>query len=315
MNKTIRIAAVVTLLATAVLAQDPLVVHRVSRDAMAIDRVAEAAKKDLPVELLKRIVNEDIDLLRGKRPDGGYQYATWERLEGGRTDRQISVNPRKDDALEAFEMRGAWVYRLLVSAPARRLYVTKNRPVYVDRVEMDFIPEAGSSTQTHVVKVESWMAPGEVRPIDFPVVAKQGGVRVYAKADKEKGYGNITLSLVQAKIIDNADSPYADTVASAKAMLRAIEANEIPSIRSMATRIQDTLGNPIAPLAAVVHTTPAPTPAPAVSNVTVTAPASTTANADLYRDLQEIEDLLTGSEAERRQGLDKLHQLTRKYRP
>ena len=315
MNKTLRIAAVVTLLATAVLAQDPLVVHRVSRDAMAIDRVAEVSKKDLPVEVLKRIVNEDIDLLRGKRPDGGYQYATWERLEGGRNDRQISVNPRKDDGLEMFEMRGAWVYRLLISAPTRRLYVTKNRPVFIDRVEMDFIPEAGSSTQTHVVKVESWMELGEVRPIDFPVVAKQGGVRVYAKADKEKGYGNITLTLVQAKIIDNADSPYADTVASAKTMLRAIEANEIPSIRSMATRIQDTLGNPIAPLAAAVHVTPAPAPAPAVSNVTVTAPSPTTANADLYRDLQEIEDLLTGSEAERRQGLDKLHQLTRKYRP
>ena len=315
MNKTFRLGAVVTLLATAALAQDPLVVHRVSRDAMAIDRVAEAAKKDLPVELLKRIVNEDIDLLRGKRPDGGYQYATWERLEGGRTDRQYSVNPRKDDSLEVFEMRGAWVYRLLISAPSRRLYVTKNRPVFIDRVEMDFIPEAGTSTQAHAGKVEAWMEPGEVRPIDFPVVAKQGGVRVYARSDREKGYGNITLSLVQAKIIDNADSPYADTVASAKAMLRAIEANEIPSIRSMATRIQETLGVPASSLAAAVHASTPPAPAPAVSNVTVTAPSATAANADLYRDLQEIEDLLSGSEAERRQGLDKLHQLTRKYRP
>ena len=314
MIKTSLMSVVVLLCAAATLAQDPIVVHRVSRDAMAIDRVAEVSKKDLPVELLKRIVNEDIDLLRGKRPDGGYQYATWERLEGGRVDREVSVNPRKDDTLEAFEMRGSWVYRLLIATPSRRLFVTRNRPVYVDRVEMDFVPEVGTTTQTHVVKVEAWMEPGEVRPIDFPVVAKQGGVKVYARTDRERGYGNLTLSLVQAKIIDNADSPYADTVASAKAMLRAIETNEIPSIRAMAKRIQDTLGVPPQQLAAAVHNSTR-TPAPATSELTVTAVPVTPANTDLYRELQEIEDLLTGSEAERRQGLDKLHQLTRKYRP
>jgi hypothetical protein len=40
-----------------------------------------------------------------------------------------------------------------------------------------------------------------------------------------------------------------------------------------------------------------------------------TPNIEIYTDLQAIEDLLTGTEAEKRQGLDKLHQLVRKLRP
>jgi len=35
---------------------------------------------------------------------------------------------------------------------------------------------------------------------------------------------------------------------------------------------------------------------------------------DIAAELQSIEDLLTGTEAERRQGLDKLHQLLRRLR-
>ena len=39
-----------------------------------------------------------------------------------------------------------------------------------------------------------------------------------------------------------------------------------------------------------------------------------TPHVELYTELQAIEDLLTGNETERRQGLDRLHQLVRKLR-
>jgi hypothetical protein len=69
-------------LATTTFAQAPA--QRVADDALVIDRVAEVSKRDLPADLLKRIVNEDIDLLRGKRADGTYEFANYERLEAGR---------------------------------------------------------------------------------------------------------------------------------------------------------------------------------------------------------------------------------------
>lgn len=302
-----RTAAVLFLIAaTGLGAESPI--HRVAQDARVIDRVAEASRKDLPVNLLKRIVHDDIDLLRGKRADGSFQFATFERLEAGRIANDFSIRKEKDDKdLTKAEVKGAWVYRLIVSSPSRRMMVTRNRRVWIDRVELELIPENSSATRTQVFKIETWLDPGGSTPIDFPIVARQATARVFARADKDAGYGNVVLTLIQAKIVDNVDSPYAAAVASAKALLRALESEEVPSIRAMATRLHDTLVGAGAAPAGV-----ASAPAPAVAQVDVIAPAAT--SPALQEELQAIEDLLTGTESERREGLDKLHQLLRRMR-
>lgn len=302
-----RVLGLLLLCAASLSAQVPI--QRVADDARVIDRVAEATRKDLPVELLKRIINEDIDLLRGKRADGSFRYATFERLEAGRTANDFSVQKRKDEELTRIEMKGSWVYRVNLSLPSRRLLVTRNRRVWVDRVDLEFIPENSSATRTQSVKIDSWMEPGSSTPIDFPVVARQATVRVFARADEDAGYGNIVLTLIHARIVDNVDSPYAAAVSSAKALLRAVENSEIPSIRAMATRLHDTLvGAGAAPVTTIASTG-------AASEVDVIAPAAASDTTEMHRELEEIEDLLTGTESERRQGLDRLHQLVRKTRP
>ncbi|HET7704545.1 MAG TPA: hypothetical protein VFM36_00520 [Thermoanaerobaculia bacterium] len=289
--------------ASAAMAVEQAAIQRVAADAAVIDRVAEVSRKDLPVDLLKRIVNEDIELLRGKRKDGSYEFATYERLEASRISSSHSVQPRKNDEMERIEMRGSWVYRLIVSAPSRRLVMTKNRRVFLDRVELEYIPEGSSDTRTKTIPIQEWLEPGGITPIDFPEMARQATARLYAKADAEAGYGNIVVSLVQARIVDNADSPYADAVASAKAMLRAIDGGEVPSIRAMASRVRDRLG---------VTEAPMPAPTGPAAQVEVVAKR---VDAGLYTELQVIEDLLTGTDSEKRQGLDQLHQLVRKLRP
>lgn len=292
------IAVAVAFAATAAFAQAPAA--QVAVDARVIDRVAELSRHDLPRDLLRRIVNEDIELLRGRRADGTYQYATHERLESGRSSESFSVDPLPEDKLAKIEMQGSFVYRLLLGTPSRRMVVTKNRPVWVDRVEIESIPEKGASAKSQVVAVRAWLAPGGSRTIDFDTVGRQTTVRVFARSDKAKGYGNIVLTLIEAKIFDVPDSPYADAVASEKAILRAIDTGDVGSIRAMAQRVAGSLGEP--PRAA--NATP--------GSIDVVAPASGT---DLHPELQAIEDLLTGTEAERRQGLDRLHQLVRQTRP
>ncbi|MGZ8832596.1 MAG: hypothetical protein ACXW19_05290 [Thermoanaerobaculia bacterium] len=294
-------------------------VQRVADDAKVIDRVAQMAKRDLPQDLLKRILNEDIDALRGKRGDGTYDNATYERLESSRADQSFSVQPRKSDQPERFEIKGSFAYRLIIDLPSRRMLVTKNRRVYIDHVELEYIPLITSATRTETVKVEAWMEPGETRAIEFPEVARQATARVYAKADEKAGYGNIVLTLIKAKVLDNADSPYADAVASAKAMLRAVDNNDIPSIRAMATRMRDGLAAKLsAPATRTVEVVAPPVAASTAAEATTT-PATTVAPAtlspDVYSELESIEDLLTGNEGERRQGLDRLHQLVRRLRP
>ncbi len=298
-------------------------VQQVADDAKVIDRVAQAAKKDLPDKLLQRIVNEDIEWLRGRHTDGTYDYATYERFESGRSTETYSAQSKKDDSTTRMEIKGPFVYRLIIEIPTRRMLVRQNKRVFIDHVDIEYIPMNNSASQSTTVKVGEWFEPGQSRPVEFPEVARQATVKVYAKGDPG-GYGNVDLTLVNAKIIDKADSPYADAVASAKAIDRAIDNYDIPSIRAMAQRMRDDLTPKVAPVVESVPVKPPVQPPPAQPQpVVATAPppaappvaAAAPPSADLYTDLLTVEDLLTGTEAEKREGLEKLHQLVRKLRP
>ena len=154
---------------------------RVADDGLVIDRVAEAAKRDLPTDLLKRIVNEDIDLLRGKRPDGSYDYAKYERFESGRVVKSFSINDRKD-RMETVENRGSWIYRIVVEVPTRRMLVRKNRPVWIERIDVDAIPEGSTQSRSQSFEVKAWLQPGEVRPFDRQQQQQRADQRMLADA-------------------------------------------------------------------------------------------------------------------------------------
>lgn len=278
-------------------------VTRIVDDAKAIDRVAAAAKHDLPRDLLRRMLDEDIELMRGRRNDGGYDYASYERLEAGRSTDAFSIEATSDpEKLTKLEVKGSFVYRLVIESPARRMLVTKNRPLRIDHIEIEYIPVNGGASKRQNVDVKAPIDPGTQRNIDFDEIAKQATVRVYARADKENGYGNLNLSLVKARISDNPDSPYADAVGSAKAILRGLDHEDIGSMRSMAQRMITSLQPKVTAEAG----------APPPRTLEVVAPR---VDLELLTELQAIEDLLTGNENERRQGLDRLHQLVRKVRP
>jgi hypothetical protein len=285
--------------------QQQNVVQRVADDAVVFDRVAQASKRDLPRDLLKRILDEDIDLLRGKRADGSYDYATFERFDAGRVNDSFSIQPHGENKMETVEIKGDWIYRILVEVPGRKLLVRKNNPIWIERVDLDYIGERGTQTERQSMDVKQWLKPGEFRPVDLPVVARRVTVRVVAMVEEKGGYGNVNVSLVKARIVDNADSPYADTVASAKAVQRALDNGDVPSIRAMAQRMRSNLGGPAA---GSVTVTARRNEVPEVA-ATPQQPAP-----EMRGELQTIEDLLTGTEQERREGLDRLHQLIRRMR-
>jgi hypothetical protein len=288
--------AAALLFATAASANVPAA--QIALDARVVDRVAEVSKRDLPRDLLKRMITDDIELLRGRRADGSYAYATHDRMEGGRTNASFSIeDPNKSTRLE---LKGSWIYRLVISAPSRRLLVTRNKHVFLEKIEIEYLPEGASTTKVQSLDVNGWLEPGTVRNVDLDAIARQATARVYVHADTE-GYGNIELALLESKIFDNPDSPYADAVNSAKAIVRGVDNDDIPSIRAMAQRMAGDLEGSA--------------PAPAKTSVDVIAPrAEAAAQPDVAGELQAIEDLLTGTEVERRQGLDRLHQLLRRLR-
>ena len=303
MKLSVCIAATALLVAATASAVTQTEVERVRTDAGVIERIAEISRRDIPESLLEKIVDEDLELLRGVRDDGSYDYATYERFEARRSSTSHSVQPRKNDANEEIEIRGAWVYRMIFESPSRRLLVTKNRPVYLDRVELEYVPQRSKETRRQTIPIETWLEPGQTRLVDFPDVARQATARVFARATAADGYGNLEITLVEARIVDNADSPYADAVATLKAIQRAIDARDVPSLRAMAARLRDSLGGPPRGVE--------PQPATRTIDV-VAAPALDPA---LHAELLAIEKLLAGSEAERREGRDRLRQLVRKTAP
>jgi len=303
-----RAAIVIALLTSAsVLAQIP--VARVAADAKVIDRVAEASRNDLPRDLLKRIVTEDIDLLRGKRADGTYQYAAYDRMEAGRKSDSFSVDPEHKESV--LELRDTFPYRFIVTVPSRRMVLAKNHHIYIDRIEIELLPQTSSEKKFQTVKVDSWLEPGASKTVDLGDIGKQATARVYAHAEAG-GYANVTLTFIEARIFDEPSSPYADSVDSAKAILKAIDHSDTASIRAMAQRISGKLGAEPMTATVPIGNPPATIAAtPSASQIEVTAARS---DAETMAELQAIEDLLTGTEAERRQGVDRLHQLLRRLR-
>ncbi|MGZ5442012.1 MAG: hypothetical protein ACXW5U_14930 [Thermoanaerobaculia bacterium] len=291
--------ALFLLMFAAVVQAQQNVVQRVSEDAIVLDRVAQASKRDLPRDLLRRIIEEDIDLLRGKRNDGSYEYATFERFDSGRIDGSFSIQPRGEGKMETVEVKGDWVYRVMIEVPTRKLLVRRNSPVWIERVDLDYIEERGTQTQRESIEVRQWLQPGEFRPVDLPAVARRATVGVVAMVEEKGSYGNVNVSLVKARIVDNADGPYADAVASAKAVQRALDNGDVPSIRAMAQRMRSSVGGAMTVVARAPEAPAAPQPRP---------------SPEIQGELQAIEDLLTGTEQERREGMDRLHQLIRRLR-
>jgi hypothetical protein len=305
--KRAAIASTFLLLAGGLAAQpQPAAVARVADDARVLDRVAEASKKDLPRDLLRRIVDEDIDRLRGRRPDDTYQYAGYERMEAARSTESYSVDPDRADQLSKLEVKGTFAYRLIISSPNRRMLVTKNRRVWLDHVEIEYMPQTSRTTKFQNVKLGVWLEPNETKGVDFDEIARNATVRVYARADKETGYGNVDVTLLEARVFDDPNSPYADAVSSLKAINKALDHDDVGSLRTMAQHLSQSLPSTASnsPRAAVDVVASRTEPAPAVERA---------ASADVS-ELEAIEDLLTGNDSERRQGADRLHQLIRRLR-
>jgi hypothetical protein len=258
---------------------------------------------NVPTDILRRLVNEDLDILRGRHADDTYDYASYERIEAGRVQDSFSVEPTAADKVMKLELKGEFVYRVLLDMPSRRMLVTKNRPVWIERVEIEFMPLSNAARKTQNVAIGAWLEPGSSKTVELTEIARQATVRVFARTEEKNGYGNIGVTLVKARVFDNPESPYADAVASAKAILRGLDHDDSSSIRAMAQRIVSELQPPQS----------APRAASATMDVVAPHPMETTP--DLQPELQAIEDLLTGTEAERRQGLDRLHQLLRRLRP
>lgn len=303
MKRTLLLALFAT--ATSVLAQTAP--ERVYDDAKTIERVAEVSRRDLPVDVLRRIATEDLDLLRAKRADGTYQYAHHEREEAGRIEESFTIRAGGRDLTQKLRFKGDFVYRLDIQAPNRRLVVARNRRFWLDRVDLEYKPVDGGVERFESKIFGVWLEPGVKKTIDLPAIARQATAIIHVKLDEKKGTANADVTFFKARVSDNQDSPYALGVQNVKSILRALDSADRTSVRSLAASLRASLPTPATSSISSIEVRPSPLPTPART--------AATSDPDLYLELQWIEDSLTGTPEERRAGLDRLHQLVRRLRP
>lgn len=298
-----RAIALMMLALPGVAAAQDSVAQRVYDDAKAIRRVVEVSKREIPRDVLRRIVAEDIDLLRGKRGDGTFERAHYEQREAGRKSDRIALRAtKKPEDLRQLQATGDFTYRLIISVPGRRMLVARNRRVYVDRVDLEYVPIGSTERRVQTVKVDRWLEPNQERLIELPQIARDARAVVHARVDEKRGGpASVDLIFVRAKLVDNVDSPYLEAVQNALLLDKALEDGNVAAVRNLS----DGVAKSLVARAGI----------PALVEVTAQREPERTPSIELYLELEAIEDLLTGTEAERREGLDRLHQLVRKLRP
>lgn len=301
-------ALTLTLACSSVLAADDIA-RRVADDAKVVQRIAEVSKRDFPTELVGRILDEDLELLRGRRSNGTYDYARFEREEAARESDRFTVRSRDENRTDEHELSAERVYRVVVSVPSRRLLVAKNRRAFIDRVVIEYTPFDGPRAEREF-EVGSWVEIGASKSFDLPEIARRAKATVHARVDDgDGGPATIEIAFLKPRLVDNPDSPYAGAVRTLKTLQIATDRRELAKIKAASTRLAEDVGF-------VVAADPA-------TNIAVVPQQSRTTSHELesmpqieiYMELQRIEDMLTGSEAERRDALDALHQLVRRLRP
>lgn len=307
------IAAISFVIAAAVplAAQDPgaaggdaEIARAVYEDAKVIRRVVEISRSDMPRDLIRSILDEDLQLLRAPIADHLYRYAGYQRTESGRSDQRFSFETPKDsDEADQITFSDEMVYRLRLQVPSRRYLVLSNRRAWIDSVDISYVPVGAATSRVHTVDVSSWLEPGDERQIELPEIAGKASAAVRARTDRgEKAF--VDLTFYRASLVDDPDSPFATVVRRIKTLDDAVRGREYRQVRNVADEVL-----------ALLESRAMQGDRPVISAIPTSVSPAAGASDDLYFELRHIEDLLTGSEEERSEGIERLRRVTARLRP
>lgn len=282
---------------------DREIARLVFEDAKVVRRIADVARRELPRDVLKKIVDEDLETLRGKTAEYEYRYASWARTEARRDEERFTIKTGKENPeLESLEMKGRLVYRFRLQVPGRRMLLFNNRHVWVDRVDLTYLPIGRTTATTETIEIKTWLEPGEERMIDVPQIAREATAVVWASTDPgEKG--SLDVAAYRATLVDNPDSPFATVVRRVSVIEDAVRERDYRKLRNVADEV-------IALLEARAES-PAGSRVPSLA----ATPERTRLDDDIYFELREIQVRMTGDEASRREAQQRLERLIERLRP
>lgn len=281
------------------------IARQVYDDVKVVRRVAEVGRRDLPRDILQTILAEDLETLRGKTSEFQYRYAAYERIEANRREQRFTFDTKTEESdLESFSMKGDLTYRVRVQIPGRRMLLLRNPRVWVDRVDVTYVPIGGSAALADTVEIKAWLDPGDERVVDVPRIARSATATVWVRTEVGKK-ASIDLALYEPSLVDDPNSPFATAVRRFQSLGDAVRDRDYRKVRNVADEVLALLESQ----AGATQIRPIP---PTILPTDVTARA---AGDDLYFELRHIEDLLRGSESDRAEGLERLRRLITRVRP
>lgn len=210
------LAPVLLLLAIPALALEPGAdknVTMLANDLHAIGRISSVAK-DLgdSRQVLLAIVDSDVETLRMPRGDGTYQWASLQREEGGRVKDEKTVEQvSTEKELRYVTVSGSNAYRVEVTVPRKRGTFAANNRVWVRNVIADLTAFDGK-TSHHEIPVNAWVNPGDATGVPLPDIAKSAKVTAELGVESGSKAAVAEVAIVQAKLVDDQNSPYAPAV-------------------------------------------------------------------------------------------------------
>jgi hypothetical protein len=298
-------------------ATDPKI-DMVARDLHALGRIVSLADNvERERQVLLAIIDADIRDLRGPRDDGTYRWASLQREEGGRvSDEKTIEHVYTQKELRYVTLTGPNGYRVEVTAPRKRGTFAANNRVYVRNVLVDSTGFDGKTTH-HEIPIETWVNPGDSTGGPLPDIGKSVKVTVELGVESGDKQAVATVSLVQAKLVDDPTSPYFPAakrllgireLAAGKDMNRGALKNNIDeALLSLPGELEKRTAD-MAEAARVRKQM-------AESGTTTGSIAVGDATPDVMKELAEIARLLMGTVDEQAQGRERLKVLTEALTP
>lgn len=282
---------------------------RIYQDALVLQRIMQVSKKEVPKDTLKAIAAETLEAVRGPRTDGTYTWANFARESAGTVTEGFPVEAKGKPTF--IRHRGEYVYRITLHVPTRRYVVRRNQKLLIERIDFDISPVGSDPAIVESMEVNEWMEPGAKREFELPAIARVARITVTAKTPEDGGTGGVELTLTKAKLVDDPRSPYARTAENLKSFLQRVEKGDRENLQTLS----NLLASDPALVQAVDRIAEGPVPARDTAGAAGGESVAGLSRAELYIELQTIQDLLTGTPEERLKGMESLQQLSRKVRP
>ena len=283
------------------------------RDLHAILRIAELAKELRDSrQVVLAIIDANIEAMRERRDDGTYRWASRQREEGARVVEEKTVQKVESEKdLQKITVSALNPYRVLIMAPRKRNLVSANNRVYVRSLLIESTAYDGRQSEQEV-PVGVWVNPGDTHGVPLSDISKSAIVTADVGVESGNKQAVAQIALIEAKLVDDASSPYFPAVKRLLQLREIASANDINrgALKTIADESILAIPGEIEARSAEQTRAIETRRAMLVSGATKGAVEPGDATPDVIRELAEITRLLAGTIDDQAQARQRLHALS-----